>query len=85
MKKSAVIEALRLAGMDDAVKVVESMPTRRRAVKVRTRPVSEKMTPELAHRIQHLLGTTDLATHKIAALVNVNPGRVTEVQQGRWL
>ena len=46
-------------------------------------PEDNPMTPGLAAYIKHLLMTTRLFQHQIAAMVGVNQGRVSEVKTGK--
>jgi len=53
---------------------------------MRKRRVSRKirqLTAPLAAQIKKLAITTDLAQHQIAALLNINQGRVSEVLSGK--
>lgn len=44
---------------------------------------STPLTAEIAAQIKKLAQTTDLAQHQIAAVLDVNQGRVSEVLTGR--
>lgn len=48
----------------------------------RSAPVSAPVTPELAAIAKALRGSYGLAQHIIAAKLNVNPGRISEVING---
>ena len=50
------------------------MPTRRK---------TRRLTPEKAAMIKKLAATTDLYQDQIAAQVDLNPGRVSEVLTGK--
>lgn len=41
--------------------------------------VRKVLTAEIAHRIRQLATTTDLYQHEIAAALDINQGRVSEV------
>ena len=57
----------------------------RRAAPAR-RVTGRKMTPELAHRILDLHGSTKMTQQEIAFQLGVNQGRVNEViKRGKWL
>lgn len=43
---------------------------------------SAKMTPEKVAEIKKLLQSKQYFQHQIAAIANVNPGRVAEVKKG---
>ena len=45
---------------------------------------SKKMTAELVRKIKKLLGTRLYHQHQIAAIVEVNQGRISEVKNGQW-
>lgn len=44
---------------------------------------SKPLTAEAAAQIKKLAQTTDLAQHQIAAVLDINQGRVSEVLTGR--
>jgi predicted XRE-type DNA-binding protein len=48
-----------------------------------TRRASRQLTAELAARIKQLAKETDLAQHQIAAELDLNQGRVSEVLNGK--
>lgn len=45
---------------------------------------SKKMTAQLVKRIKDLLNTRQYHQHQIAAIVEVNQGRVSETKNGLW-
>jgi len=45
---------------------------------------SRKMTASVVGYIKDLLATGQYHQHQIAAIVNVNPGRVSETKHGKW-
>ncbi len=45
---------------------------------------SERMTAKLVKKIKNLLKTNQYHQHQIAAIVDVNPGRVSETKNGKW-
>lgn len=45
---------------------------------------SKKMTAERVKRIKDLLNTRHYHQHQIAAIVEVNQGRVSETKNGLW-
>ncbi|MCB1651962.1 MAG: hypothetical protein KDI46_07920 [Alphaproteobacteria bacterium] len=45
---------------------------------------SRKMTAEMVKKIKDLLDTRQYHQHQIAAIVEVNQGRVSETKQGKW-
>ncbi len=45
---------------------------------------SRKMTAELVKMIKDLLNTRQYHQHQIAAIVEVNQGRISEVKNGLW-
>lgn len=44
---------------------------------------SPKVTPEMANKIRHLKRVDGLYNHQIAALLEINQGRVSEVLSGK--
>jgi predicted XRE-type DNA-binding protein len=50
---------------------------------MRKRRVSRKLTASVAAQIKKLAITTDLAQHQIAAQLDINQGRVSEVLSGK--
>ncbi len=50
---------------------------------MRKRRVSRKLTSALAGQIKKLAAMTDLAQHQIAAQLDINQGRVSEVLNGK--
>ena len=45
---------------------------------------SRKMTADLVKMIKGLLATNQYHQHQIAAIVEVNQGRISEVRSGKW-
>lgn len=45
---------------------------------------SVRMTPDIVKKIKSLLASGKYYQHQIAAIVGVNPGRVSEVKSGRY-
>jgi len=45
---------------------------------------SRKMTAPVVGYIKDLLATRQYHQHQIAAIVDVNPGRVSETKNGKW-
>ena len=82
-------DALRQQGMTTALSILDTLRERdratRRAAPAR-RVTGRKMTPELAHRILELHGSTKMTQQEIAFELGVNQGRVNEViKRGKWL
>ena len=82
-------DALRQQGMTTALAILDGLRERDRATRraAPARRVSgHKMTPELAHRILELHGSTKMTQQEIAFELGVNQGRVNEViKRGKWL
>ena len=47
------------------------------------RRIRKLLTAEMAAQIRHLNATTDLFQHQIAAALDINQGRVSEVLNGK--
>ena len=82
-------DVLRQRGMATALAILDELRQRdratRRAAPAR-RVTGRKMTPELAHRILDLHGSTKMTQQEIAFQLGVNQGRVNEViKRGKWL
>lgn len=45
---------------------------------------SKKMTAEMVKKIKDLLATRQYHQHQIAAIVEVNQGRISETKKGLW-
>ncbi|MEZ5759196.1 MAG: hypothetical protein R3D86_13330 [Emcibacteraceae bacterium] len=45
---------------------------------------SRKMTASVVRKIKILLASEKYHQHQIAAIVEVNPGRVSETKHGKW-
>ncbi|GJL84722.1 MAG: hypothetical protein DHS20C02_04970 [Micavibrio sp.] len=45
---------------------------------------SNKMTTKRIKRIKEMLDTDQYHQHQIAAIEQVNPGRVSEIKHGQW-
>ena len=82
-------DVLRQREMTTALAILDELRQRdratRRAAPAR-RVTGRKMTPELAHRILDLHGSTKMTQQEIAFQLGVNQGRVNEViKRGKWL
>lgn len=82
-------EALRQAGMANALAILDSLKVRDRANRSASparRVVGRKMTAELARTILDYHATTGMTQQEIAFKLGVNQGRVNEViKRGKWL
>lgn len=45
---------------------------------------SDPITPEKIALIKHLLATKQWFQHQIAAMTNVNQGRISEIKNGKY-
>lgn len=52
--------------------------------KRRRKSASEPMSPEMVLKVKELLAADTLFQHQIAAVLNINQGRVSEVKNGCW-
>lgn len=52
--------------------------------KVTKKPKTSKMSEEMVLKIKELLAAGNLFQHQIAAALNINQGRVSEVKNGHW-
>ncbi|MGJ0621485.1 MAG: hypothetical protein ACR65Z_12350 [Methylocystis sp.] len=79
-----IVEELKEKGDYETVErliEVESLLVRRPAARIA--PIqSQPVTPEVRALVLKLAKTTDLQSSQIAAQLNVNPGRVSEILQG---
>lgn len=84
MKFKDIIQALTEAGETKAVEVVKELKAKqKRLASQRRANSSRKMSAQLKDEIWELHCTTNMTNSQIAALLNVNQGRVSEVIQGR--
>jgi len=80
MKFDDAVAALTAEGMTGAVAVITELRDRkRRQSHLRSPTVSRKVTPEVREKIFHLHFRERLANHQIAAKLEINQGRVSEV------
>ena len=82
-------EALKAQGITSALAILDGLRQRDKAARTiapARRVTGKKMTPELAHRILELHGSTKMTQQEIAFKLGVNQGRVNEViKRGKWL
>ena len=82
-------EALRQAGMSNALAILEVLKARdrtSRSIAPARRVVGKKMTAELARTIREMHAATAMTQQEIAFKLGVNQGRVNEViKRGKWL
>ena len=82
-------EALRQAGMSNALAILDALKKRdreKRSIAPARRIAGKKMTAELARTVLELHASTGMTQQEIAFKLGVNQGRVNEVvKRGKWL
>ncbi len=63
----------------DALLALERFRKSRRPNRPARAPTSEAVTPQIRKMVFHYHAATSLAQHEIAALLNINQGRVNEI------